>query len=57
MYTIKEFCELFKISRQTFNNWMAKGLVKVIKVDKAVRITEEEVERLKNGGKDDDDKI
>ena len=51
MYTIKEFCELFKISRQTFNNWMAKGLVKVIKVDKAVRITEEEVKRIMEGVK------
>jgi len=49
MYTIKEFCAMFKISRATFNNWVSKGLVKVVKVDKAVRITEEEVARLKEG--------
>lgn len=47
MYTIKEFCEIFRISRATFNNWVSKGLVKVVKVDKAVRITKEEVKRLK----------
>lgn len=49
MYTIKEFCEMFRISRATFNNWVSKGLVKTVKVDKAVRITEDEVNRLKDG--------
>lgn len=48
MKTIEEFCEIFKITRTTFNNWRNKGLVKVVKIDKAVRITEEEIERLKN---------
>lgn len=49
MKTIKEFCEIFKISRQTFHNWQKKGLVKVIKIDKAVRISDEEIERLLKG--------
>lgn len=49
MKTIKEFCDIFRISKQTFNDWKNKGLVKVIQVDRAVRITDEEIERIKLG--------
>jgi excisionase family DNA binding protein len=48
MYTTKEFCEMFKISRQTFQAWVKKGLVNVVQVDRLIRVTEEEVQRLKN---------
>ena len=47
MKTIDEFCKMFRISRYTFARWREKGLVKVVKVDKAVRITDEEIERIK----------
>lgn len=25
LYTIKELCDIFQITRKTLNNWMAKG--------------------------------
>lgn len=55
MYTIDEFCKIFRITRQTFYNWVSKGLVNVVKVDRIVRITEEEVNRLKGGEQDAED--
>lgn len=47
MKTIKEFCEMFKISRQTFYKWRKAGKIKVVKVDRAVRIEESEIKRFK----------
>ena len=38
LLTIKEVCEKMRVSRQTLNTWIKKGKVKVIKVDKVVRI-------------------
>lgn len=26
LYTVKEMCDMFNISRKTLNNWMDKGL-------------------------------
>ena len=51
MKTVTEFCKIFKITRGTFYNWERKGLVKVVRIRGIVRITDEEVERLrgKNG--------
>lgn len=47
--TIKEFCEIFRITPKTFYDWKNKGLVKVVQINKrVVRITDEEIDRLKN---------
>ena len=49
MYTIKEFCEIFKITRDGYNGWVRKGIVKPTKIGGIVRITQEEVDHLKKG--------
>ena len=49
MYTIKEFCKIFKITRDGYNGWVRKGIVKPTKIGGIVRITQEEVDRLKKG--------
>lgn len=56
MKTIKEFCEIFKITRQTLRNWINDGKVKTIKIGKSVRITDKEIARLKNGNEEPSDK-
>ena len=45
-YTVNEVAKLLKTTRQTILNWRKQGLISVIKVDKKVLITEEEIERL-----------
>jgi excisionase family DNA binding protein len=49
MKTIAQFCEIFGITRPTFYAWLRKGLIKAIKIGGSVRITDEEIERLKRG--------
>lgn len=46
LYSIKEFCNTFKISRDTFYTWKNKGVVNPIKIGGTVRITETEVNRI-----------
>lgn len=47
--TIKEFCEIFRITPKTFNEWKKNGIVNVVQINKrVVRITDEEIERIKN---------
>ncbi len=49
MYTIKEFAEIFKVSEMTVKRWIKKGDVKPTKIGGTVRISDEEIERLKRG--------
>lgn len=49
MKTKKEICEIFKVSIGTVNNWIKSGKIKAVKIGRAVRIQDEEVERLKRG--------
>ena len=50
LYTIKEFCKMFKISRDTFYLWERKGKVKATRVAGHLpRISKEEIQRLKRG--------
>lgn len=49
LYTVNDFCKMFSISRTTFYIWVKNGYVKVIKIGKRVRVTQEEVDRLKRG--------
>ena len=47
--TKKDVCEIFKVSLGTVNKWIKSGKIKVVKIGKVVRISEEEIERLKKG--------
>ena len=49
MKTKKDICEIFKVSLGTVNNWIKQGKIKVVKIERTVRIPEEEIERLKRG--------
>lgn len=50
VYTKKDVCEIFQVSLGTVNNWIKRGRLKVVKIDRSVRIAPEEIERLKKGG-------
>lgn len=47
MKTIKDVVELMGVSRNTVNRWIKEGKIKRVKIDRAVRIPDEEFERLK----------
>ena len=51
LLTPKEFCEIMRISRYTFYEWVSKGLVKVIRTPTGkIRVPYSEVERILKGG-------
>jgi predicted site-specific integrase-resolvase len=47
VYTIKEICNKYQITRQTFASWVNQGL-KVIKINRMVRINEVDLEEFLN---------
>ena len=49
IYTVKEICELFRITRQTLYRQQRRGLIKSFRIGKNIRFTEEEVSRIKSG--------
>lgn len=51
MKTIKEVADIFQVSEITIRRWIESGRLKAIQaVEKgAIRISEEEIERLKKG--------
>lgn len=49
MRTIKETAKIFGVHWQTVRNWIRDGKIKAVKIERTVRIPEEEVERLKRG--------
>lgn len=51
MKTIKEVAEIFQVSEITIRRWIVSGRLKATQtVEKgAIRISEEEIERLKKG--------
>lgn len=49
MKTIYEVAELFGVHWQTVRNWIKDGKIKSIKIERTVRIPDEEIERLKKG--------
>lgn len=49
MYTTKEVAEIFKWHEETVRRKIASGEIKAVKLGKAYRISEEEIERLKRG--------
>ena len=48
-YKVKEVAEMLSVTRQCIDKWRKQGRIKAIKIGKAVRISEEEIERLKRG--------
>ncbi len=49
MYTIPEVAAIFKVARQTIYKWIDEGRLSVIRIGGVVRISQEEVDRLKKG--------
>ena len=46
MYTVTEVAKMFSVSRQTVLKWIKNGKIKAVKVVKVYRIPKEEIERL-----------
>lgn len=56
-YTKKEVADIFRVTKETVDNWRRNGVIKAIKVgERAVRFTREEVERLLNNRENGTDK-
>lgn len=49
MKTIRETAKIFGVHWQTIRNWIRDGKIKAVKIERTVRIPEEEIERLKGG--------
>lgn len=49
MLSVKEFAELFGVSKRTVFRWIEKGEVNAVKICGTVRIPEDEVKRKKRG--------
>lgn len=49
MKTIRETAKIFGVHWQTIRNWIRDGKIKVVKIERTIRIPEEEIERLKRG--------
>ena len=46
MYTVTEVAKQFSVSRQTVLKWIKTGTIKAVKVVKVYRIPKEEIDRL-----------
>ena len=46
MYTVTEVAKMFSVSRQAVLKWIKNGKIKAVKVDKVCRIPKEEIYRL-----------
>lgn len=51
MKTIRETAKIFGVHWQTIRNWIRDGKIKAVKIERTVRIPEEEIERVKWGSK------
>lgn len=49
LYTLKEVAQELKLSLSTIKHWRMKGLIKVVKINGSIRVSEEELKRLKGG--------
>ena len=49
MLTIKELAEKLRVHERTVRRWIKQGKIRVIKVDRAIRISDEEYNRLIGG--------
>ena len=46
MYTVTEVAKMFSVSRQTVLKWINNGKIKAVKIVKVYRIPKEEIDRL-----------
>ena len=46
MYTVTEVAKMFSVSRQTVLKWINNGKIKAVKVVKVYRIPKDEINRL-----------
>lgn len=51
MKTISETAKIFGVHYQTIRNWIKEGIIKSIHINNTIRISDEEIERLKAGVK------
>lgn len=49
MKTIQETADILGVHYQTIRNWIKSDEIKVMKIGNTVRISEEEIERIKKG--------
>lgn len=52
MITIKQFCDIFSITRSTFYQWEKQGIVKPVRVGGVVRISDTQVKQLQSESKE-----
>jgi len=49
MLTVKEFAEMFHVTKMTVYRWINAGKVKVIRIGSTIRIEKLEAERIAKG--------
>lgn len=55
MYTVTEVANKFSVSRQTVLKWIKTGKIKAVKVVKVYRIQNEEIDRLTQNTRKEDE--
>jgi predicted site-specific integrase-resolvase len=50
LYTVKEFLQIFKISRHTYYQWKNKKIIEPIKIGGSIRIPESEIRKIMQEG-------
>ena len=51
MKTVKETAAIFGVTDLTIRRWIYSGKMKAVKIGVTVRIEDEEIERVRSGGK------
>lgn len=49
MLTVQDVANIFRVTRKAVYQWINAGKIKAIRIGGVIRITEEEVERIKRG--------
>ena len=57
MYTVTEVANMFSVSRQTVLKWINNGKIKAVKVVKVYRIPKEEIDRLIDKQRKEDERM
>ena len=57
MYTVTEVAKMFSVSRQTVLKWINKGEIRAVKVVKVYRIPKEEIDRLIEKQRKEDENV
>ena len=55
MYTVTEVAKMFSVSRQTVLKWINNGKINAVKVVKVYRIPKEEIDRLIDNQRKEDE--